>query len=451
MTMKYILFFTVLWAGGLVSNRLAAQNEWSLEQCIRYAWDNNISLRQQKLTGEQSKNTLTQSKLDFLPSVSANLSYQMRWGLAETLVEMEGSGGYVTAYRDNASQQLNPGISASVSLFEGMQKVNALRRNRADYEASQQDVEQLRNQISLEIARAYLQVLLSQEVLAAAGKSRESVEQQRAVTEKLVAAGSQPYSNLLEMDAQLATEEVQFVTASNNVEIAYLTLRQLLDMAPDAEFTIASPEIDVELTHRIEATKGIYDMARGLPQIKAAEWRKESAAYNLAIARGRYWPSVSFSFSYGAWASYSNLTPSENLLLQLSRNASPAIGLNLNIPIFQRWSIVTGAKNAHLSLRIAELELENKQNALYKEIQQAVADASAAYNRYRAGERNVAAMQESFRYTQQRLEAGAVHGTDYTVAKNNLFKAQSDMLQAKYQYVFQIKIIDFYKGIALEL
>lgn len=417
-------------------------NEWSLEQCIRYAWDNNIAVRQQNLNSEQTKNLLFQSKMALLPTVGANTSYNMSWGRSVDLQELQ-------VIENKLSSSFGPSISASLDLFAGLQKVNAIKRNQADYEASQQEIAQMRHQISLEIARAYLQTLLSQEALTAAEKSRESVEQQRDRMAKLVAAGSQPHSNLLEVTAQLAAEDVQCVTARNNVDLSYLALRQLLDITPDAQFTIATPEIKVEVIRYVESVKSLYEMAKGMPQIRVAEYKLKSADYNVAIARGRYFPTLALSASYGSY--FTDTRTDDGFWEQLHYNRSPSLGFSLRIPLFQNWSIVTDVKNAKLNRRIAELELESRQNALYKEIQQATADATAAYNKYKASEDNVSTMQESFRYTEQKFDVGSVTATDYTVAKNNLFKAQSEMLQSKYQYVFQVKIIDFYKGLPLTL
>ncbi|MDR2361151.1 MAG: TolC family protein [Prevotellaceae bacterium] len=442
--MKYLRFLLLLFGLLSVCSAAPAQHvgEWSLEQCIRYAWDNNISIRQQNLYSEQTKNLLLQSKMALLPTVGANASYNMSWGRSVDLQELQ-------VIENKLSSSFGPSINASLDLFTGLQKVNAIKRNEADYAASQQEIAQMRNQISLEIARAYLQTLLSQESLTAAEKSRESVEQQRDRTAKLVAAGSQPYSNLLEVMAQLAAEEVQCVTARNNVTLAYLALRQLLDIAPDIPFAIAAPEIKVEVIRYVESVKSLYDMAKGMPQIRAAEYKLQSAGYDVAIARGRYFPTLSLSASYGSY--FTDTRTEDGFWDQLHYNRSPSLGFSLRIPLFQNWSIVTGTKNAKLNRRIAQLELESRQNALYKEIQQATADATAAYDRYKASEHNVATMQESFRYTAQKFDVGSVTATDYTVAKNNLFKAQSEMLQSKYQYVFQVKIIDFYKGLPLTL
>jgi outer membrane protein len=445
-------FLVMLASAILVPATLPAQNAWTLEQCINYGLEHNIQIKQQTLTAEQSANQWRQSKLNFLPSLNARASYNMGWGLAEMRVETPvGSGNYVTTYLDNASQNIAPAIYASVNLFEGLQKINTVKRNRADYAAAVQDAEQIRNTVAMDITRAFLQVLLAKEVLATAEASRENVNRQHEMTRKLVAAGSQPYSTLLEMEAQLASEEVQFVTARNNVDLAYLSLQQLINLHHGSALEIVAPAIDVDMVQRQEVINSLYESATRLPQIRTSEFRLESAKYAWAIAKGRYFPTISLTASYGSSAYYSNIIPSENFWDQLNRNSSPSIGLGLNIPIFQNWSIVTGAKNAKLNLRIAELELDRKHQQLYKEIQQATADAAAAYNRYKANEQTVAAMQESFRYTQEKFDVGLVHATDYTIAKNNLFKAESDRLQAKYQYIFQTKIIDFYKGIPITL
>ncbi|MDR2358909.1 MAG: TolC family protein [Prevotellaceae bacterium] len=441
--MKGVCFLVALANIFLVPACLPAQVAWTLEQCVNYGLENNPQIKQQTLTAEQSANLWQQSKLDFLPSLNARASYNMSWGRSVDLQNLQ-------IIENQLTQSFGPSINASVNLFEGLQKVNTMKRYRADHQAAVLETEQMRNTIALEITRAFLQVLLAKEVLVTAEKSRESVTRQHELTRKLVAAGSQPYSTLLEMEAQLASEEVQFITARNNVDLAYLSLQQLINLHFGSDFEIVAPVIDVDMVQRQEVIKSLYESAVRLPQIRTSEFRLESARHALATAKGRYWPTVSLSVSYGSY--YTNPDKdSVNFWQQLRNNRSPSLNFGLNIPLFQNWNIVTGVKNAKLNLRIAELELDRKHQQLYKEIQQAVADASAAYSRYKANEQTVSAMQESFRYTQEKFDVGLVNATDYTIAKNNLFKAESDRLQAKYQYIFQTKIIDFYRGIPITL
>jgi outer membrane protein len=435
------LLFTMLFAG------TAAGQDWSLEQCIRYALDNNIAIQQQKLTAEQVGNRLFQSKMDFLPSVSAGASSNLSWGLSKSI--QEGADGKLTEVQEHRfSHSFSPAIHASVSLFEGLRKINTVRRNQSDWQASQEETERLRNEVAISVAQAYLQVLLSDEVLAVAESSYESVDVQLARLKQLVDAGSRPYSEQLEMEAQLAAEEVQRVTAKNQLDNNYLNLRQLLDIPPTSTFQIAKPELNIGENFESEDVAGVYQIAQGLPQVKGAEYRMKSARHELSIARGYYWPTLSLSGAYGS-AYYDSRD--QRFWDQLLDQRSPSIGFSLSIPIFSNWSIRTNAKNARLNLHIAQLEVENKRKTLYKEIQSATTDALAAFNKHEAADRNVIAAKESFRYTEQKFEVGAINATDYNISKNNLLRAQSEELQAKYQYIFQLKIIDFYKGIPITL
>ncbi|MDR3180919.1 MAG: TolC family protein [Prevotellaceae bacterium] len=422
---------------GLLFTGKAASQDWSLEQCIRYALDNNIAIQQQELTAEQAGNRLFQSKMMFLPSVNAGASSGLSWGLSSSW-----------RMNDGFSQDFSTTIRASINLFEGLQKINTVRRNKSDYRASQEEVERLRNEIAISVAQAYLQVLLSTEVLAVAESSYQNIEVQLTRLKQLVDAGSRPYSEQLEMEAQLATEEVQRVTAKNQLDNNYLNLRQLLDIPPTSTLQIEKPELSISDNFEGEDVAGVYRVAQGLPQVKSAEYRMESARHELAIARGNYWPTLSLSGSYGS--SYYD-SQNQRFWDQLLDQRTPSLNFSLSIPIFSNWSIRTNAKNAKLNLHIAQLEVENKRKTLYKEIQSAITDALAAFNKYKAAERNVIAAKESFRYTEQKFEVGSINATDYNISKNNLLKAQSEELQAKYQYIFQLKIIDFYKGTPITL
>ncbi|MDR0692639.1 MAG: TolC family protein [Prevotellaceae bacterium] len=439
-------YFILLLSGMLLAGRATGQ-DWSLEQCIRYALDNNIAIQQQQLTAEQAGNLLFQSKMTFLPSLNANLSSSLSWGMSKSMQE-NADGTLIEVQEHRFSQSFSPSIYASVNLFEGLKKINTVRRNRSNYQASQQEVERLRNEIALSVAQAYLQVLLSTEVLAVAESSYESIDVQLTRLKQLVEAGSRPYSEQLEMEAQLAAEEVQRVTSKNQLDNNYLNLRQLLDIPPSSTFQIAKPELSVGENFEGEDADNVYSLAQDLPQVKGAEYRMESARHELWIARGNYWPTLSLGGSYGS-AYYDSR--GQRFWDQLVDNRSPSLNFGLSIPIFNNWSIRTNAKNAKLNLHIAQLEVENKRKTLYKEIQSAITDALAAFNKYKAAERNVIAAKESFRYTEQKFEVGAISATDYNISKNNLLKAQSEELQTKYQYIFQLKIIDFYKGADITL
>jgi outer membrane protein len=444
---KHIVLITIAVLCILFSTKVAAQG-WTLEQCIQYALDNNVTIQQQELTAEQRGNQLFQSKMEFIPSLGIRMSDNLSWGMSRTMRPLD-DGGFIEVQEDRFSHSFIPSISASINLFEGLKKIYTLRRSQSDYDAAKQDVELLKNEISLNVTQAYLQVLLSNEMLTVAESSYESLEVQLTRLKQLVEAGSRPYSEQLEMEAQLASEEVQRVTSKNQLENNYLTLHQLLNFPVNSKLQIAKP--DLAITKDIfnsEDITDVYTQALNLPQIRGAEYRMESAHHALGVSRGGYWPTLSLTGSFGS--SFSN-SIKDNFWDQITDNKSPAIGFSLNIPIFTNWSVRTNVKNAKLNHRIAELEVENKRKTLYKEIQTASTDALAAFNKYKASERNVIASKESFRYVETKFETGLLNATDYNMAKNNLLKAQSEELQSKYQYIFQLKILDFYKGIPIKL
>ena len=175
---------------------------------------------------------------------------------------------------------------------------------------------------------------------------------------------------------------------------------------------------------------------------------------DLKSAQGQYWPKISLSASYGTFYSSSSFAPDGStypFFEQFRDNINPSVSIGLSIPIFNNWNVRTSVRNARLSRRSLEIDLRLKQQNLYKEIQTAVTEADTYYRQMEAAQANVASMEESFRYVEEKFNAGALNGTDYTVARTNLFKARSEYIQAKYQFVFQLKIIDYYKGIPFTL
>ncbi|MDR2585822.1 MAG: TolC family protein [Prevotellaceae bacterium] len=443
-----------------------AQKQWTLQECIQYALDNNLNIKQQSLTIERDKNQLEQSKWAMAPSVGFNADYSFGWGRSLNQQDF-------TITKNKLTQIGSTSIGAGIDLFKGLQKVNTIKSNQAQLEISGQEVEQLKNDISIEIARTYLNVLLYQEVLETAKLSRQSVTEQVNRTQKLVDAGTLAHSSLLEMQAQLATEQVQVVNAENQVRTFSLSLIQLLDLSNESDFSVVVPQIQVDTVGYMGASvEQLYQASQILPKIQIGEYTLEQRERQLAVAKGQRFPSI--SLSTGVRSSYNpdtkvakngdtiidldnplDMPPielrSSSLFEQLNSNKNPYIALSFSIPILSGRTIATNIRNARLGVQQAQIDMRNRQQLLYKEIQQANNDAISAFERYKATLHNVTSMEESFRYVQQKLDVGMLNGTDFTVAKTNLFRAQSDNLQAKYQYVFQLKILDFYKGIPISL
>ena len=422
----------------LIPTLLSAQQKlWSLEECIKYAWDNNLKIKQQELVVEESDNNLLQSKLNYVPSVNASVSHSMNWGRSVNMNDLQ-------IIENQLSQSTSASARASINLFEGMAKNNDLKSKQVIREISVQEVSRIKNDISIEIARSYLQVLLSKEILNTAKSSLASIDEQVARTKKLVDAGSQAYSSLLEIQAQLATEKLQLTNAENQVSSNLLSLKQLLDLSTDSSFDISLPNLD----NFVSDFKGVsidelYSSSLNLPQVKSVRLSRDNSNLQLAIAKGRSYPTVSFTAAYGSYFSDSRDVA---FMTQFNENRNPSLSFGLSIPVFNSWRTNTAIRNARIEVKKSDINVKSQEQLLYKEIQQAANDAHSYFARFKATEDNVKAMQESFRYVQQKFEVGTLNATDYTVAKANLFKSQSDFYQAKYQYIFQLKILDFYKG-----
>ncbi len=428
-----LLFFPAL---------LSAQKSWSLQECISYAWENNLQLKQQELAVEQGQNNLYQAKMNYIPTVSASVSHSMNWGRSVNMQDLE-------IIENKLSQSTSANARAAINLFEGFTKTNEVKSNSVQLEVSRSEGEKLRNDISIDIARSYLQILLSKEILNTTQQSIISAQEQVERTKKLVDAGSVAYSSLLEIQSQLASERVQVIGAQNQLRTSLLALKQLLDLDGNSEFDVEQIDVDFLVKEYVgESVEDLYKISQTLPQVKVAELNLENSGLQLEIAKGRLYPSISFSAGYGTYYSDGR---DQAFFSQFNENRNPSVGFGLNIPIFNNFRVKTNVKNAKLSVRRAQIEYKSRLQLLYKEIQQAGNEALSFFERYKASEQNVKAMEESFRYVQQKFDVGVLNATDYTVAKTNLFKAKSDYYQSKYQYVFQLKILDFYRGIPISL
>ena len=427
---------------------LRSQEIWTLEKCIEYAWANNLNVKQQNIEVSRAENQLTQDKLDFIPSLNASLGHNLHWGRSVDLQNLE-------IIHNKLSQSTSASVNSSVYLLDGLSRIYGLKSSRKSLEISLQEVERLKDEISVSIVQSYLQILLSREILTAARESFRSMSEQRDRTALLVEAGSQPYSSLLELESQLASERVQVVTARNQVTTSTLALQQLLDLPYDKDFRIAVPDINLTIgTYTMDSPDDIYASAQSMPVIQSARLALDKGDLDLKSAQGQYWPKISLSASYGTFYSSSSFAPDGStypFFEQFRDNINPSVSIGLSIPIFNNWNVRTSVRNARLSRRSLEIDLRLKQQNLYKEIQTAVTEADTYYRQMEAAQANVASMEESFRYVEEKFNAGALNGTDYTVARTNLFKARSEYIQAKYQFVFQLKIIDYYKGIPFTL
>lgn len=455
--------------------KVSAQKEWNLQDCVNYALENNIQIKQSKINTFYYENQLDQAKYNLLPNLNASASYGVSFGRALDQTTYEFT-------QDQTVQSLNPQISSSVTLFNGLIQKNTIDQREFDYQESLQQLEKLKNDISLNVAGQYLQILFNEELLSVAREQQEVTATQVDRTRMLVEAGSVARGNLLEIEAQLAADELTAINAENNLSIAYLTLSQLLELDSVEGFKIVIPEItDISEENLLVPVNQIFSEALGiLPQIRAAEYGLQSSEEGLEIARGTRLPRLNLTASYGTGfsdireqvtdineVSYTigQTLSGEDVIAtasspvygaypigdQFKDNASTSIFLNLSIPIFSKFQVKNNISNAELTIDNSRLEVENQKNILYKEIQQAYADAVAALKRYRSSQKALESMKESFKYTREKYEVGLVNAVDFNIAQSQLIQTESELLQSKYDYIFKTSILSFYRGIPITI
>ena len=451
---------------------LRAQQPWSLEDCIQYAMENNIQIKQSVLNTEYNENLLKQSKLGQIPSLSGSANYSFSWGRALDQ----------TTYQFTDDQQINSismGISSRANLFSGLQVRNTILQNELNLMASYEDVQKVKNDISLNIAAAYLSIMFNQELLAVTLSQLEITGQQVERTNTMVEAGKLARGNALELQAQFASEELNVVNAENQLAISLLNLQQILDLPIDSAFEVLIPDLaDPDETPPLINALEVYRIAeQNMPEIKSAMLNLESAEKGLAIAKGGRSPQLYLSANYNSGYSdirqqVVDLGPPQQLPIgetvsgegvlsypqempiygaypffeQVRDNTSAGIGLGLSIPIFNGWTINTNIANARIMHENAQLDLQSQKLTLYASIQQAYADALAALKKFNATQQALISMEESFKYTEKKFEVGLVNTVDYNMSKNQLIATQSDLLQAKYDFIFRTKILNFYQG-----
>jgi len=426
-----------------------SQEKWTLDRCISYAFDNNIRLKQQGLNIKIAENNLNQSKLELLPSVGAGASQTFRFGRSVDPLTYE--------FTNKNSKGSSFYGSTEVDIFNGFSELNTIKRDKLNLGIILADFESAKNNLSLNITRLFLQILFNKELVDIALQQVEVTKLQVKTTTRLADAGSLPQGDILEIQAQLAGEELKLVNATNQLNLSLLELAQLLDIEDVDNFDIDKPEFNNEILAPLKgSSKEIYESAIVLmPRVQSAEIMVKYYERDLSISKGLLSPSLSMRASWGSGYSDRILDFQTNNIMpfgkQIDYASTTSLGVNLSIPIFNNYSYQTEIKNSRIALLNSNYELQLVKNQLRKEIQQASADATAAMEKYRATDKTLTSLQEAFRYTEKKYSVGLLTSLDYNVAKNNLFKAQSDLLQAKYNYIFNAKILDFYRGIPLEL
>jgi len=424
---------------------IQAQDEWSLEDCIQYAVDNNIQIKRQELAVKMAKNDYRGSLGQVLPRITASGGHSIFNGRAVNFDNY--------TYVNTTQQYGNVNLNGGINVFNGLMNHNSIQQNKFNLKARLEDLEGTKNNIAINIATAYLQILFNEELLEVAQGQLNVTLQQVERAQLLVDVGNAPVGSLYEIKSQAAGEQLTVITYNNALNSALLTLTQLLHLDSIGDFKIQHPVLsDIDEASILQPVEYIYSEALSiLPQIRSAEYNVKSSERTLAVARGQRLPSI--FVGAGINSRYSDLAKNPldpeseyTYMEQIEDNRNTGIQFNLDIPIFNRFVTQTNIGNSKIGMLDAKLALDQARQALYQEIQLKHADAVAAMERYRSAKEAVISMEEAFNYAQKQFEVGVMNTVDYNLAKNNLARAQSDLLQAKYEYIFQTKLLDFYSG-----
>ncbi|MCK4569091.1 MAG: TolC family protein [Bacteroidales bacterium] len=483
-SLRELTFLRLLTAGTIVTllmlfmsaSQLQAQASWSLQDCINYAFDNNLDIKKQVLVVETNKANVLQTKLNTLPSINAGASTVNNWG--RTIDQ------YTNTFATNRVRSDNMYVQGNITLFNGLQKINLIKKNQLTLKYSKFSLDDLLDNISLTVAGYYLDILFNKELLLVAREQLGVTEQQVSRMKKLVEAGTLARGDLLNIQAQSAREELQVVESENRLEISYLSLMQLIDYPVNEDFDVQIPRLRSVEAPSIDITSDqIYSYALlNRPEVRLAELNVDIAQKDIALARGQQSPVISLGGSWGSGYSGLNEIYNDPVYVdrefgwtesgepvytstidryndiqvkdwadQLNDNNNRSIGFYLNIPIFNGWQVRNSITRAKIAQESAEHDLQMTKNNLRKVIQQAYADAVAALKKYGSSLKQVEAQSEAFKYAEQKFDVGLINSVEYNEIKKELTLAQSDLLQAKYDYIFKTTILSFYMGNPLSI
>ncbi|WOI22173.1 TolC family protein [Nonlabens ulvanivorans] len=414
---------------------------WTLQECVNYAIENNINIKQADLNIEQAQLDKKDALGAFLPSLNASASNSWNTGLTQNVV----TGVLQTQTTRNSSY----GINSGVTLFNGMRNAYRHQRAKMNILATQYSAEQLEDNILLNVANSYLNVLFNKENLKQLETQHQLTAKQLEQTQQLVDAGSLPRGDILEVQATFANEEQQILAAQNNVVISRITLAQILNLDDFKNFDVADPDLsDPSALILDQGADGIYDAAtKNRFEIKIAEQNTALAEQDLKIAKGARLPTVNAFFNY-------NTRESDRLNLaffdQLSLNDGISYGLSLNLPIFNGWSVSNNVKRSKLNVENNRLQETQAKLDLKQNIYQAYNDAQGSRLTYQSAQKALEARELAYEYAQERYNVGLMNAFDFNQSQTQLTNAQSSLLRSKYDYIFKLKVLELFTGIAPE-
>lgn len=417
--------------------QFAQQNSpWTLRQCIDYARQNNIQIKQQKLSAELYHQDILQSKAALFPSLSVSSSQQL--GHAQT---MDANGDY--RYQTSTIGQY--AMTASWTIYNGRRNVLALKQAELQKNVQNLSVEEQQNSIEIAIAQAYLQILYYREAVKNNQNLLETSLQSLEQARLFLQAGTITRADLAQVEADYSTSKYNLVTAQNSYDLNLLQLKQLLELNPEDTLSIAFPNIaEEEIVYPVPSKDAVYAIAlQAWPTVESSKQAIDIAKLSRQSAKGGYWPTISLGGSLASSAIYSQ---SPSVRTQLDRNFSQTVGITFTLPIFDNRQNKTNVAKAKINLLTAELALIDSQKALLRTIEGLYQDAIAAQSKYLAAKEVVIASKESYEILSEQYLLGLKNTVELVTQKNNYANALQSLLQAKYTAILSLKLLKFYQG-----
>jgi len=469
--------FWFLLAMMMAQNTFAQNNAnvWTLRQCVDYAMQNNLNVQRSTYNVENAEIDKSQAFMAMAPTLNAGSSFGYNWGRSINPVTNQ--------FTTREISSLSPNASSGVTVFNGMRIQNNIKASTKNLAASEAELEKAKNDVILDVINRYLTVVFNKELVENAKFQLASSQQQLDRTKRQVAAGSLPISNELNLESQVATNELNLINRENALALSLLQLKQAMQVPASQDLDIEIPALEPEDLILENSRDQIYEMARqSLPEVKGAKLRLEGSYYAVKAAKGNLYPRLTLSGSINSNYSsandepqfaqngtftrtigtvdvngtvydvvtqapnFSQISDSYGYREQLKDNIFRQAGLNLSIPLFNGFQARANIRRQVINQRVAEITLKQTENTVRQNVETAYNDAFAAAKTYTSTEKQVKAREEAFRMTKQRFEIGAANFVEYQVAENDLFQSKSDLSRSKYDFIFKKRLLDFYQG-----
>lgn len=445
--MKKIILIGAFLLGGIT---LQAQNnnKWTIQECVDYALENNITIKQSELDTQLADIDKNQAVMNFLPNLSANSSYNINTG--------SNINPATNQFENQTFKSLSGGVNSGVNLFSGLQNWKNLQRSKLNVLASQYQLDKMKDDISINVANAFVQILFNKEQLKVLQAQNKITKENLERTQELVNAGVLPQGDLLEIKATDATQIQQIIAAENNLFISRVGLAQLLKIEDYQTFDVVEEDYGVfsdDILNK-DANEIIAKAKEEVYDVKIADMNYQLAQKDLELARTDYYPTLSAFMGYNTrWSSTNTdfITGDEMPFIdQLYTFDGTSFGLQLNVPIFNRLATRNNVKRSQVNVERSKYLLEQANLDLEATVYQAYNDAKSARLSYDAAKQTAEARQLAYEYAEERYTVGLSNAFDFNQSSIQYENAQSDVVRTKYEYIFKLKVLEFYFGIPID-